>query len=199
MSSISAIASDRTQSIISDITGEGSRQEGTRRYTRSPEDVLRLIVFGIVTLVTAALTRWAQDSVVGFEEDLIALLGFVSSTIERVLNGFIQFLGGIVLISLYLLPLITKRYRLFGYIFLSSLVASLLMTLVQQFVDRDASEMVLNELAVRAGFGTDVVSAAPGLAVMSASFIVVAPFVSRRWRRFGIGLITVYTLSLIHI
>ncbi len=194
MSSISAIASDRTHSIISDITGEGSREEGTRRYTRSPEDVLRLIVFGVVTLVTMALTRWAQDSVVGFEEDLIALLGFVSSTIERVLNGVIQFLGGIVLISLYLLPLITKRYRLFGYIFLSSFVASLLMTLVQQFVDRDASEMVINELAARAGFGTDVVSVAPGLAVMSASFIVVAPFVSRRWRRFGIGLITMYTL-----
>ena len=48
-------------------------------------------------------------------------------------------------------------------------------------------------MAVRAGFGTDVVSAARGLAVMSASFIVVAPFVSRRWRRFGIGLMTVYT------
>ena len=120
MSSISAIASDRTHSIISDITGEGSHEEGTRRYTRSPEDVLRLIVFGIVTLVTAALTRWAQDSVVGFEEDLIGLLGFVSSTIERVLNGFIQFLGGVVLISIYLLPLITRRYRLFGYIFRSS-------------------------------------------------------------------------------
>ena len=194
MSSISTFASDKTSAIISDITGEGSRQEGTHRYTRSPEDVLRLVVFGIVTLGAMALTRWAQDSIVGLEEDLVGLLGFVSSTIERVLNGLIQIVGFVVIVGLYLLPLATKRYRLFGYILLSSFVASLLMSVAQQFIDRDASDMVINELAARAGFGTDVAGAATGLAASAASFIAVAPFVSRRWRRFGIILTITYTL-----
>ena len=194
MSFIPTVASDATRSIISDITGEGARQEGTRRYTRSPEDVLRLIVFGLITLVLLALTRWAQDSIVGFEEDLIELLGFVSSTIERVLKGGVEIAGVVVGLGLYLVPLITKRYRLFGYIALSSLLASAMMWGVQKFVERDASQTVVNELAERAGIAREAASASPGLAATAASFIAVAPFVSQRWRRFGVVYITIVTL-----
>ena len=99
MSSIPTVTSDTTHSIISDITGEGARQEGTRRYTRSPEDVLRLLVFGVTTLICIAITRWAQDSIVGFEEDLIELLGFVSPTIERVIKGVAEIVGVVVLLG----------------------------------------------------------------------------------------------------
>ena len=187
MSSIPTVASDATRSIISDITGDGARQEGTRRYTRSPEDVLRLLVFGVTTLVFIAITRWAQDSIVGFEEDLIELLGFVSPTIERVIKGVAEIVGVVVVLGVFLIPLITKRYRLFGYILLASAMASILMALAQQFVDRDASEMVINQLADRAGIGRETTSSSVGLASTTAIFISVAPFVSRRWRRFGIA------------
>ncbi len=190
MSSIPTVASDATRSIISDITGEGARQEGTRRYTRSPEDVLRLIVFVVTMLVFVAITRWAQDSIVGFEQDLIELLGFVSPTMERVIKGAAEIAGVVVVLGVYLIPLITKRYRLFGYIAMASILASILMGLTQRFIDRDASEMVMNQLADRAGIGRETTSSSIGLASTTAIFISVAPFVSRRWRRFGI----VYTV-----
>ena len=182
---------------LSDITGLGSRQEATRGYTRSPEDVLRIVVFATLTLFLMALTRWAQDSITGLEEDLIELLGFVSPTIERVIKGALEIIVALVAVGMLLIPLINRRYRLFGYLFAAQLLASVLMGLVQRLVDRDASEQVVNELAARAGIETATTSGAIGLALTASMFIVLAPFVSRRWRRFGIGLITVITLTTI--
>ena len=87
---------------LSDITGLGSRQEATRGYTRSPEDVLRIVVFATLTLFLMALTRWAQDSITGLEEDLIELLGFVSPTIERVIKGTLEVIVALVGVGMLL-------------------------------------------------------------------------------------------------
>ncbi len=40
----------------SDVSGSGAAQEAIRRYVRSPEDVLRLVVYTALTLVLLALT-----------------------------------------------------------------------------------------------------------------------------------------------
>jgi len=194
MSAPSSTAEPKSADQLSDVTGSGAQEEGTRRYTRSPEDVLRLVVFASVTLLLLGLTKWATDSIIGLERDLIELLGFVSSTIERVMEGVIEIVGVVVLLGLLAIPLITKRYRLFGYIFGASILASLSMRGVEEFVTRDASSTVVNELAARAGIEVQTVTAAPGLASTAAMFIVVAPFVTRRWRRFGAGLIALITL-----
>lgn len=194
MSAVSSSPEANSTDQLSDVTGSGAQEEGTRRYTRSPEDVLRLVVFASVTLLLVGLTKWATDSIIGLERDLIELLGFVSPTIERVLEGVIEVVGLIVLLGLLAIPLITKRYRLFGYIFGASIFASLAMTAVEEFVTRDAASTVVNELAARAGIEVQTVTAAPGLASTAAMFIVVAPFVTRRWRHFGAGLIALITL-----
>ena len=193
MTDSSTIEDTPTRPSDTDITGEGSRQEGTRRYTRSPEDVLHLLTYLVATLALVALTRWAQDSVVGFEEDLIGMLGFLSPTVERVLKGTVEIVAVLISLGLYLIPLITRRYRLFGYIFLSGF-AAMVMALAQKFVDRDASQMIVNEIADRAGLDAATTIDATFIASMSASFVAVAPFVTRRWRRFGVALITVMTL-----
>jgi undecaprenyl-diphosphatase len=179
---------------LSDITGLGSREEATRGYVRSPEDVLRIVVFATATLILMALTRWAQDSITGFEEDLIDILGFLSPTIERVVKGALELLVGLVGVGILLIPLISKRYRLFGYTFLAQLLASILMPLVQLAVDRDESERVVNQLADRAGIEDATTSGSIGIATLAAAFIVLAPFVSRRWRRTGIVIIITVTL-----
>lgn len=73
-----------------DVSGVGATQEEIRRYVRSPEDVLRLVVFATITLVLLGLTVWVEDSILGFEQDIIALFGFLSPTIERVLLGSLE-------------------------------------------------------------------------------------------------------------
>ena len=194
MTTPTSIAGPNAADQLSDVTGRGAQEEGTRRYTRSPEDVLRLVIFASLTLLLLGLTKWAADSIIGLERDLIELLGVVSPTIERVLEGAIEIIGFVVLLGLLAIPLITKRYRLFGYIFGASIIASLSMRALEEFVTRDAASTVVNELAARAGIEVQTVTAAPGLASTAAMFIVVAPFVTRRWRRFGAGLIALITL-----
>lgn len=72
------------------------------------------------------------------------------------------------------------------------------MTGAHWLVDRNVSTEAANELAARAGITNDVSSSVVGLAQLSALFITVGPFVTRRWRRAG-GLImaTVVLLRLL--
>ncbi|RLE25124.1 MAG: hypothetical protein DRJ50_03520 [Actinobacteria bacterium] len=168
-----------------DITGAGAREEATRRYVRSPQDVLRLLVFAALSLVLAGLTIWVEDAVVGVEEDLVELFGFLTPSMERVLKGALITLGVVVTLSIYVIPLVTRRYRLFGYILFASVLASVLMSVTQGAIDREASTTVINELAARAGIANDNGASVVGIAQITAMFIVVAPFVSRLWRHAG--------------
>ena len=177
-----------------DPTGAGAREEVTRRYIRSPEDVLRLVGFAVASLVLIGITIWLEDAVVGVEEDIIELFGFLSPSIERVLHGGIEIVSGLVIVMVYLIPLVVRRYRLFGYILLSSAVAGLVMQGVRWLIDRETSTSVLNELAQRAGITSSVPSGAIAISQTAAMFIVVAPFVTRRWRRAGAITITILLL-----
>jgi undecaprenyl-diphosphatase len=165
--------------------GSGATEEVIRRYVRSPEDVLRLVVFATLALTLLALAAWVEDSIIGLERDLIELFGFVTPAIERVLHGTVEVIIVVATLLVWLVPLVTKRYRLFGYIVSASLLASVLMSAAHWFVDREVSSVAVNELAARAGITTDVGSGIVGLAQLAAIFIAVGPFVSRPWRRAG--------------
>ena len=175
-----------------DLTGTGAREEVTRRYVRSPQDVLRLVTFGVITLVFIGITIWLEDAVIGVEEDIVELFGFLSPSIERVLHGGIEIVAVLIGVVMYLVPIATRRYRLFGYIVLASLLGFVLMSGAQWLVDRETSPGLANELAQRAGI-TDggAASGAVGLAQMAAVFIALGPFVTRRWRRAGVVTISV--------
>lgn len=179
----------------SDLTGVGQHQEVTRRYDRSPQDVLRSVVFAVVSASLLAFTVGLEDAVVGVEEDIVELFGFVSPSIERVLHGGVETAGLLIGLGIYLTPLILRRYRLFGYIALAAVTSMLLMTAAQWAVDREASLVVVNELANRAGITGGTVSGSIGLAQMSATFVVLAPFVTRRWRRAGAVTIVLFLLT----
>lgn len=185
MSAATALATAASEG--TDLTGTGAREEVTRRYVRSPQDVLRLVTFAVLTLVFIAVTIWLEDAVIGVEEDIVELFGFLSPSIERVLHGGIEIVAALIGVVVYLVPIVTRRYRLFGYIALASISSFAVMSLAQWLVDRETAPGVINELALRAGI-TDggTASGAVGLAQMAAMFIVVGPFVTRRWRRAGV-------------
>ena len=181
-----------------DRTGDGSREEITHRYVRSPQDVLRLVTFAVVSLGLVAATIWLEDAVIGVEEDIIEFFGFLTPTIERVLHGGVEMIAALVLLGVYLVPLFVKRYRLFGYIAVASVSSSLAMQGVRWLVERETSLSVLNELAERAGITESVPSGTIALAQISATFIVVGPFVGRPWRRAGaITIVVLFVLRLL--
>lgn len=161
-------------------------------YSRSPSDVLRVLLYGVLTLVLLAVTRWAEDAVLGLEEDLVALLSFLSPTAERILAGAATVLVVLVAVAVFVPAFLFKRYRLIGYVVVGNVATGVLMSLVLWWLDRGDPETVLNEIAERAGVDQNVLSST-GLAQVSASFVILAPFVPSRWRRAGMVVLGILT------
>ena len=165
--------------------------EEIRRYLRSPRDLLRLIAYALVTVAVVAITIALEDSVVGFEEDVLRVFDVLSPAVERVLHGSLEWIGLVVTIAVWLVPLVTKRYRLFGYIAVANAVAYVLMWAVLRLIDRELPEQLVNDLALRAGVGDATTTNEQAFAQLAASFTVLAPFVSVRWRRAGMASLVV--------
>jgi uncharacterized protein (TIRG00374 family) len=153
-------------------------------YERSPLDVLRVLGFASATVVAALLTRWLPDGMDGFEENLTSLLevpwDWVRVVADVVLVAVVLVAGLAVLV----VPLVTRRFRLFGYVVAANVVAT----------------VVGGALVGWLGLGGDVsssASSADGLArtvsadvvggiQLVAAFVTISPFVSRTWRRAGV-------------
>ena len=148
--------------------------------------MLRLVGYALMTFIVIAFAVWGQDSVIGFEQDLVQLLTFVTPSVVRVIHGSIEWVGLIVGLAILVVPLVTKRYRLFGYLVACNALAALLMSLTIRLVDHHGSELFVNTIAQRAGVSTSAVAGSAGLAQFTAAFVVLGPFVTARWRRAGV-------------
>lgn len=176
--------------------GDRYREEITG-YVRSPSDVLRVVVFAVSTLVLVLLARYARDAVLGLESDVIQLFRFVGPTVERIVLGVAILLTLAALAFVWITPLVTRRYRLFGYVVVANLTVSLLMWGVEWFVNQGDPNEPLNLVAQRAGLTGQGRLDVASIGTMTASFVLLAPFVSRRWRRAGgvtVGLISLLGL-----
>ena len=138
---------------------------------------------------------WLKDSILGFEEDVIALFDFLTPSIERLLTGGLEWFTGLVLVALFAIPLVTKRYRLFWYIIASFALAAALMGLVLWLMHRKLPPSLANEIAARAGITHLTTGSLHGYAATTAAFVVVAPFVSSRWRRAGVVIVVFLILA----
>jgi glycosyltransferase 2 family protein len=168
------------------------------RYVRSPRDVLRLVVSAVSALVLVAAAAWAEDAILGAEQDLIQLLSFLPAPLERILAGVVYLLGFAALLAGIVVPIRQRRLRLFGYVVLASLSALAVMTLIDQALDRANPPLVVNELARRSGISPEAFPDTEGIAQIVAVFTVLGPSVSRRWRRAGWALVgTLVVLELL--
>ena len=169
-------------------------EEETRRYERSPRDALRLAVFGLVTIFTLVLALWLQDSVLGFEQSVIQLFNFLSPTVERVINGGLEWFTALVGVALLAVPLTTKRYRLFWYVLLAAGLAALLMSGVVWLLEHHHPDELLNQIADRARITRIGTGSLQGCAALTAEFVVLGPFVSAKWRRAGTATLAVVVM-----
>ncbi len=176
-----------------DLTGSGSTEQSTRAYTRSPEDVLRLVVFAGLALLLMALTTWAEESIFGVEQDLLQLFDFLSDSVLRVIHGTAEIVALLIGLGVYVVALSTKRYRLLGYVALASIATWAAMSGIDALIDRNAPTVV-NQLLEGTKLGDATLNGVVQLSQLSAMFIVVRPFVGRQWRRTGIVTITVLVI-----
>jgi undecaprenyl-diphosphatase len=155
------------------------------RYTRSPRDVLHLAVCAVLALLLVAAAVWAEDTILGSEQDLLRLLDFLPATLGRLLTGVVQLLSVVALLAGVVIPVVQRRLRLFGYVVLASLGSLLVMSPLNVAVRHGRPPLIINELASRAGIPVGVFPGIEAIAQVVAVFTVLSPFVGRRWRQAG--------------
>jgi uncharacterized membrane protein YbhN (UPF0104 family) len=172
--------------------GGSHTDEVVTGYERSPSDVLRTVVFAVLALLLIALARWSRDEFTALDEDLVQRLSFLTPAVGRILAGAVALLVLASLVGAWATPLVTRHSRLVGHLLVGGVLAVLLVQGADWFIDRGDSDALALEVARRGG--VDSTLTVDGLAVMAASFVVLAPFVSRRWRRAGALLLALVTL-----
>jgi uncharacterized protein (TIRG00374 family) len=173
--------------------GAPEADDAVTGYARSPSDVVRLIAYGLTTLALLALTRWATDTITGLQRSIVALIDLQSPGAERILTGTAQITVGIVAIAVFVPAFLLKRYRLLGYIVAGNALTAVLFALASGWLHRSGLEQVARRAVHEAGVTSGLLHPR-GLGQIAASFIILAPFVSGRWRRAGAALTVAFAL-----
>ena len=114
------------------------------------------------------------------------------------MQGGPEWIGFVILGVIVVVPLATRRFRLFGYVLLADVLAIAAMALVLWPLNGREARAIVHELTTEDGITTSLTSGEVGIVVWAASFVVLAPFVPRRIRRAGaVGLAVVVLLRLV--
>ena len=164
-------------------------------YRRSPSDVLRLILFSLATVGLLGLTRWAESTVLAFESDVVAVFRGLNPSVERALNQTLSVAAGIVGAAVYVPPILLKRYRLIGYIVVANVATVLLVGLATWWLDQAASTSLVATVVDRFGATSKGSLNLWTLAELASSFVILAPFVGRRWRQAGMVILATFVVG----
>jgi uncharacterized protein (TIRG00374 family) len=164
-------------------------------YRRSPGDAVRLIAFSLATITLLALTRWAEGTVLALQSDVVALFGRLDSSVEHALNQTLSIAAGIMSVAVYVPPLILKRYRLIGYIVVANVATVLLVGIATWWLDQSATRSLLDTVVDRLGATSSGSLNLWTLAELTSSFVILAPFVGRRWRQAGMVILATFVVG----
>ena len=163
-------------------------------YRRSPSDVVRLILFGLATVLLLALTRWAEGTVLAIQKDVVALFG-LNSSVQNALNQTLAVAAGIMSVAVFLPPLLLKRYRLIGYIVVANVATVILVGVATWWLDQAAARSLITSAVDRLGAASNSSLNLWTLAQLTSSFVILAPFVGRRWRQAGMVILATFVLG----
>jgi uncharacterized protein (TIRG00374 family) len=180
---------------LTDMTGRGADEEATRAYRRSPEDVLRLLVFAATTIVLVAVVVWIEDAASGFERDLVALFDVLTPTVERIVTGLAELVVVLSTLAVYATAIISKRYRLLGCAVAATTTSLVVMSVTTAAIDHSTAAELRAALVERSGWSGGAPTGVVGLAQLAGLFVVAGPFVPHRWHRAGWSVIGFVTLT----
>jgi uncharacterized membrane protein YbhN (UPF0104 family)/tRNA A-37 threonylcarbamoyl transferase component Bud32/diacylglycerol kinase len=153
------------------------------RYTRSPSDLLRLIIAMVVVAIGVALTTGAREVIGGLERDVLVLFDGLPGALDRFVVGVIQLVAIAAPVTAAITLVALRRWRTLGLSAVALTAAIALYSAIEQAVDR--IHPAAHDAAGRAsGWVAD--AAYPGsayLAGIAAAVTVIAPSLPRRWRR----------------
>ncbi|MGY1667251.1 lysylphosphatidylglycerol synthase domain-containing protein [Geodermatophilus sp. SYSU D00696] len=173
-------------------TGVDRSQEEVTGYARSPSDLLRTCVLVLAAVPLVLLARWARAEAATLEAALAGRLTSAAPVLERFLAGVCALLVAASVVAAWTAPLLLRRPRLAGYLLVAGAVAVVAARGVEELLDDAGTGGPSRRAELPWGLGSAL--GADGLAVVAASFAVLAPSVSRRWRRAGALVLACSTL-----
>jgi undecaprenyl-diphosphatase len=152
---------------------------------RSPADVLRLVV-ALAALVVLLLLEWLfGDTLVAFASDLFRGLDALPEWIVHTIAVGTRLLAALVLIAGLLFTVVRSGWRMLLTVAVAVAIACALVAVFANLADTREGSTVLATTSVlgpltEPGFPTTF-----GIAAFAAALTAGAPWLSRRWRRWG--------------
>ncbi|MGR7027074.1 lysylphosphatidylglycerol synthase domain-containing protein [Geodermatophilus sp. URMC 62] len=174
------------------VRGGGSSLEEVTGYDRSPSDVLRAGVLTVAAVLLLPVARWSRETAAAADGDLVGRLSSAAPAVERFVTGAAALLVVASVVAAWVTPAVTRRWRLSGYLLVGGVLAVALAQAAGWLLDGGGTGVPPRGAAWPGDL--DDVLRVDGLAVAAASFAVLAPFVSRRWRRAGVLVLAATTL-----
>jgi len=159
-------------------------------YRRSPRDVLWAVALAVVATGVVLGTRYARRGTDGIEADLSSVLDAPSQWLAAAIDLTLIVVVLVAGLALFLVPLLTRRFRLFGYVVTASIAGSLLVAGIDAWVGIEPPAPLqpgAPAAAVARSLSVDVAFSAQLL----AAFVVTVPFLAGRWRRAGWWLLAI--------
>ena len=167
---------------IGPVTAEGGNGDA---MTRSPADILRLVVAAVSLLVLLLVSGLFGDSVVGFVSDLLSGLSALPDWLVAAIVVGARVVTLAVLVGGLAVTAVRNRWGATRSMVVGGTLAAVLVPVFDGLVTPDAGDLVL-VADVDLGPLTDGwFPSATGIAVLAAALTAGAPWLSRRWRRLG--------------
>jgi glycosyltransferase 2 family protein len=172
---------------------------GSAPLTRSPADVLRLIV-ALVVLVVFLIVEWLfGDTLVAFGSDLLRGLDAVPTWIVNIIVIGSRMLAAVILIGGFFWTVAHGRWTMLTRVVLAAAIAVVLAYLRDRVHDSDTGATVVDVTVGVWPFSESGFPTIAGVAGTAAVLTAAAPWLSRGWRRAGwalvLGLMITRTLT----
>ncbi|HEY2812566.1 MAG TPA: hypothetical protein VGJ03_03775 [Acidimicrobiales bacterium] len=153
--------------------------------TRSPADVLRLVV-AVALLLALFLVQWLfGDSLVGFTSDLLRGWAAIPHWIVNVLAVGIRVLALVVFFAGLVMTIVRSGLRMLVTVVIAAVAGAVLVLVLDGLVNVQQGALVTK---LASGLGPVTDTRFPSIAGIGASAAVLtagAPWLSRGWRRWG--------------
>ena len=152
-------------------------------YERSPNDALRLIAAVLVTLFGLFLAIVVEDSVIGFERDLVAFVAGLPNPLTRALIGIVQIAVIVAPIAGAIVLLLLRRFRALGYAILAGGLAAAIDRGVLSLLHTVEPSAFVRIAQSKGWIGHAAFPDSPYLASAIAVLTVLTPWMNRAWKR----------------
>jgi undecaprenyl-diphosphatase len=169
-----------------DAEGEAARHEVIER---SPADILRLVVAGVILVVLIVLQWLFGGTLVAFASDLFSGLKAVPKWIIDLVVLGTRVLGVVVLGGGLVWALYRRRWRMLATVVVAGVVAGLVTALLENLTNTDQGTSPIEVASGLGPLSARTFPTAAGIAVVAAMLTAAAPWLDRTWRRAGWALV----------